>query len=205
MFFGSDNQSGASPQILEMLLKANQGFFPGYGNDEWTKHATAELKRIFECDLEAFFVSTGTAANCLALSSLTQPWESILCHGNSHLWVDESTGPEFYSGGARLVPISSGEAKLSSENIEHFLQTVGRETPHNSLVKTLSITQSSENGLVYSSDEIAACGNICDHYDLKFHSNCSGGHEGMRVAGSKNLELRRSEPLCLTSRGLKPY
>ena len=35
--------------------------------------------------------------------------------------------------------------------------------------------------------------------------NCSGGHEGMRVAGSKNLELRRSEPLCLTSRGLKPY
>ena len=37
------------------------------------------------------------------------------------------------------------------------------------------------------------------------YCNCSGGHEGMRVAGSKNLELRRSEPLCLTSRGLKPY
>ena len=39
----------------------------------------------------------------------------------------------------------------------------------------------------------------------KTFGNCSGGHEGMRVAGSKNLELRRSEPLCLTSRGLKPY
>ena len=39
----------------------------------------------------------------------------------------------------------------------------------------------------------------------KVLGNCSGGHEGMRVAGSKNLELRRSEPLCLTSRGLKPY
>ena len=37
------------------------------------------------------------------------------------------------------------------------------------------------------------------------NGNCSGGHEGMRVAGSQNLELRRSEPLCLTSRGLKPY
>ena len=41
--------------------------------------------------------------------------------------------------------------------------------------------------------------------DPAIQRNCSGGHEGMRVAGSKNLELRRSEPLCLTSRGLKPY
>ena len=33
MEFGSDNQAGASPKILEFLTKANTGFTHGYGDD----------------------------------------------------------------------------------------------------------------------------------------------------------------------------
>jgi threonine aldolase len=36
MFFGCDNQSGASSQILEMLTTANNRDTHGYGDDKWT-------------------------------------------------------------------------------------------------------------------------------------------------------------------------
>jgi len=102
MKFGSDNQSGASLKVLEMIKVANEGYTHSYGDDEWTKQAIDELKKIFECDLEAYFVSTGTASNSLALSCIVQPWETILCHNYAHILIDESTAPEYFSGDGRI-------------------------------------------------------------------------------------------------------
>ena len=84
MYFGSDNQTGASAQVLDMLTQANNEYTHGYGDDRWTEQAVEALKAVFECDLEAYFVATGTAANSLALSCMVQPWEGILCHDSAH-------------------------------------------------------------------------------------------------------------------------
>ena len=104
MHFGSDNQTGASSSgHWNLFNKANNGYTHGYGEDEWTDRAVQALKETFDCDLKAFFVVTGTAANSLALSTLVQPWETILCLHQAHILIDESTAPEFFSGGARLA------------------------------------------------------------------------------------------------------
>ena len=47
MKFGSDNQTGASLTVLETVKVANEGSMHGYGDDEWTKKAIDELKKIF--------------------------------------------------------------------------------------------------------------------------------------------------------------
>ena len=60
MYFGSDNQTGASPQVLDMLAQANNEFTHGYGDDRWTHRAIEALKTLFECDLDAHFVASGT-------------------------------------------------------------------------------------------------------------------------------------------------
>ena len=99
MYFGSDNQTGASFKVMEMLAQANSEYTHGYGDDQWTYQAIDNLKTLFECDLDAFFVATGTAANSLALSCLAQPWEAILCHSSAHNIVDESTAPVIFTGG----------------------------------------------------------------------------------------------------------
>lgn len=169
MIFGSDNQTGASANVLEMMTVANRGYTQGYGNDQWTRQAIDALKRTFDCELEAYFVSTGTAANTLALSCLVQPWEAILCHHQAHILLDESTAPEFFTGGARMVPISNGSGKITAEHLDHYFQNAGKELPHNPQAGALSITQASEVGLVYTPDEVRALSDGCRANGLFVH------------------------------------
>lgn len=150
-------------------MDANEGFNHSYGSDKWTELATAELKKVFECDLEVFFVATGTASNSLALSCLVQPWETILCHNNAHILLDESTAPEFLSGGARLIPISQGDGKLSAGHVERYLEIAGPDVPHNSQARALSIAQASESGLVYSPEQIKSISTVCKENNLRVH------------------------------------
>src|SRR5438876_10091347 len=111
MQFGSDNQTGCAHQVLDAISAANRGHTHGYGNDEWTARAAQALEDVFETKLDVFFVATGTAANCLALSGMVRPWQIVLCHAQSHLAIDESTAPEFFTGGARVQGIGAGEGK----------------------------------------------------------------------------------------------
>jgi threonine aldolase len=156
MQFGSDNQTGASQQVLTMLTTANTGFTHGYGDDEWCNRAVRAIEQAFECEAEIFFVATGTASNSLALSCLVQPWQSILCHHHAHILQDESTAPEFFAGGARLIPISRHAGKLEKHHLTDFFTTAADEVPHTPVAAALSITQTNEAGQVYTVEEITA-------------------------------------------------
>ncbi len=169
MNFGSDNQSGASPKVLQALVDANQGFTHGYGEDQYTQAAVNELKDVFDCDLEAFFVPTGTAANCLALSCLVQPWQTILCHPQAHIIQDENTAPELLTGGARLKAIPTSSPKISHSDFVHFLENQAKDAPHNSIAGALSLTQSTEYGQVYQPEEIATLTRIAHEHDIQVH------------------------------------
>jgi threonine aldolase len=168
MQFGSDNQTGASARVLDTLALANAGHTPGYGDDRWTGRAVDALKEAFQCDLEAFFVSTGTAANALALSCLVKPWESVLCHAHAHVMLDESTAPEFFAG-ARLVGISRGDGKLSAEHVARYFRTAGTHVPHSPRAGALSIAQATELGLVYTAHELAALTAAAHQQGLTVH------------------------------------
>ncbi len=180
MEFGSDNQTGASSQILEMVSKANHGFGDGYGDDQWCKQASQALKNLFNCELEVFFVATGTASNSLALSCLVQPWETILCHHHAHILLDESTGPEFFCGGSRLIPISKRAAKLEARHLETYFQRAADVPPHTPNAAALSITQTNEAGQVYSPAEIR---NLCaTAHDRSLHVHMDGARFANAVA-----------------------
>lgn len=189
MIFGSDNQTGASRQVLDTLKLANEGYTHGYGDDEWTEKAVSKLKEVFECDVEVFFVSTGTASNSLALSCMVQPWEIILCHDHAHIFADESTAPELFSGGARTVPVSNGSGKITVEHIHNYLQNAGIHIPHNPCAKALSITQASEAGLVYSPDELKDLRAICKKNGIKLHMDGARFANAVVSCGCSPAEL----------------
>ena len=74
--------------------------------------ANAAFSALFEREVAALWVSTGTAANSLALAALCPPYGSIVCHRDAHIQTDECGAPEFYTGGAKLL-LGEGEgAKL---------------------------------------------------------------------------------------------
>jgi threonine aldolase len=169
MFFGSDNQTGCSARVLQALTRANEGFTPGYGDDEWTAHAADALQKTFETELDVFFVASGTAANCLSLAALVAPWQTILAHSGSHILLDESTAPEFFTAGARIHGIGRGCGKLTPALLNDHMTTVGQHVPHNPLPGAVSLAQANENGLVYTPDEVAGIATWARQRSLGVH------------------------------------
>ena len=101
--FASDNTAGACPEALDALIEANAGSQASYGNDRYTSVVADRLRELFAADCEVFFVFNGTAANSLAVSTCCQPYHSVICADVAHLETDECGGPEFFSGGAKLL------------------------------------------------------------------------------------------------------
>lgn len=168
MNFASDNIVGASPQVLQALVEANAGAMAAYGNDEITKRVKARFNEIFEREVSVFFVTTGTAANALALSSAVPPYGLCVCHREAHVIDDECGAPEFFMHGAKLAGLPGAGAKLTAETVSAYLKSLPKAVKQMP-PKALSISQVSECGLVYSLDELKALGEVCREHGLSFH------------------------------------
>lgn len=169
MNFASDNWTGAHPDILAAVMRANDGAVPSYGGDDLTKRAEKKFSEIFGRDVAVFFVATGGAANSLALAQISPAWGMILCHQESHIQMDECGAPEFFTGGAKLLPLEGVAAKLTPEIVKAGLAGFPDRPPHGMPASALSITQASECGAVYSVGEVKALSAVARAAGLKFH------------------------------------
>jgi threonine aldolase len=169
MYFGSDNQSGASEKVMQALVDANRGVSSSYGTDDWTRNAESALEQVFETKLKVYFVASGTAANCLALSCLAKPWDMILCHAQAHILNDELSAPEFYTGGARLNGLDLDQPKLSASSLAQYLESFEGHVPHTAEPSVLSLTQLSETGSAYTLEELRSLASIAKSHDMKVH------------------------------------
>ena len=169
MNFASDNTAPAAPAVMDALTRANAHSAPAYGTDPWSEAAAAEIARIFERDCAVFLVSTGTAANALALAAACPPWGAALCHRESHVENDECNAPEFFAGGAKLVALPGRHGKLAPDTVLEALDARPAGMVHAAQPAALSLTQASEAGTVYRPDEIAALAEAARTRGLHVH------------------------------------
>ncbi|MBY0462780.1 MAG: low specificity L-threonine aldolase [Alphaproteobacteria bacterium] len=169
MNFKSDNTATVCPEILEGINEANHGHAASYSNDEYTKRLQKKVDEIFETQTSIFFTNTGTAANSLALSALVPSYGSIFCHPESHIQTDECNGPEFFTSGAKLLPIEGDNGKISPADLISKIEFRRSMRPHMTTPYALSLTQATECGTVYYPDEIKALTDITKAYDLSVH------------------------------------
>jgi len=166
--FRSDNVTGAAPEILKALVEAASGTVSSYGEDPITARVEEKLKAIFECDLAAFPVATGTAANSLSLSLLSPAWGAVFCHEGAHIAVDECGAPEFFTGGAKLIDLPGADGKLTaSQLVELIPGSLG--VVHHAQPAAISLTQATEAGTCYRPDEVAAIGELARRHGLRLH------------------------------------
>lgn len=165
--FCSDNASGAAPEILRALADANSGAAMPYGEDAITRRVETRLAEIFETDVVAFPVATGTAANALSLSVMVPPFGAVYCHEAAHLHADECGAPEFYTGGAKLVPLSGAHGKIDATVLGAAIEGAG--SVHAVQPAAVSITQATEAGTVYTLAEIAAVAEVARGHGLGLH------------------------------------
>ncbi len=167
--FASDNAAPVCPELMEALIQENQGPAMGYGNDQTTADMEKNLQDVFGCDLRAFPVATGTAANVLSLSVLTPSYGSVYCHKLSHIEGDECGAPEFFTGGAKLVLLDGDEGKLDPITLDEALSRTDPGNVHHVPPKAISMTQTTECGTVYTPEEVAAVGAVAKDYNLGLH------------------------------------
>ncbi|MCI0600438.1 MAG: low specificity L-threonine aldolase [Beijerinckiaceae bacterium] len=169
MDFSSDNTAGASQAILAAILDANEGTVPAYGADPLTVTAAGRLCEVFERDLACFLVSTGTAANALALGAICPPFGAIFCHSGAHIMEDECGAPEMFTGGAKLVGIPGRAGKIAPEDFKAALVSFPRGFVHQVQPAALSLSQLTESGTVYTCQEIAALSALAHDAGLMVH------------------------------------
>lgn len=169
MNFTSDNCYGASPQILDAVAAANAGCVPSYGEDAITARLQKSFSDLFERDVAAYPVISGTAANALALSALVPPHGAIFCHAQSHVSVDECGAVEFFTHGAKLWALEGAPGRLDPGAVEAALAPIQRDSVHHAQPAALSITQATEFGTLYSAAEISGLAGLAHRQGMKVH------------------------------------
>ncbi len=167
MDFRSDNHAGAAPEILAALAAANEGPAAAYGDDDWTARVQERFSALFETEVQVFPVATGSAANALALSAMSPPWGVIYCHREAHVQVDECGGPEFFTGGAKLLPLEGANGKIAPAALEAAI--FGSGVVHHAQPAGVSITQASECGTLYGAHEVMEIAQVCRQAKLGLH------------------------------------
>ena len=165
--FSSDNVTGACPEVMDAIIAANDGIVESYGNDKWSLNLQKKLSEIFETDVVVFPVVSGTAANALALSVLSPVFGKIFCNELSHINTDECGAPEFFSGGAKLVTMTSDDGKINAKDLGQNIRGTGNV--HLSQPAAVSITQACETGTVYQLEEIKSIAETAHEHGLKVH------------------------------------
>ena len=170
MFFASDNTSGVPAEIMAALTRANEGYARSYGADDIMARVTARIRSLFDApEAAVHLVATGTAANALALATLTPPWGAIFCHRHAHIAEDECGAPEFFAGGAKLALIDGPHGKITPAALTEALATTGASGVHGVQRGALSLTNVTEAGTTYTPAEIAALTAIAKTHNLPCH------------------------------------
>lgn len=169
MNFASDNWAGAHPAISQRLLAASAGFSAPYGASALDRKIEQQFNELFEREVAVYFVSTGTAANSLALAAVNRPGGVSFCHREAHMLEDECGAPEFFTHGARLAPVDGDNGKIDPENLKAEIERFPPNFVHAGQPMAISITQATEIGTLYQPEEIAAIADIAQTYGLPLH------------------------------------
>ncbi|MEO6510609.1 MAG: beta-eliminating lyase-related protein [Nocardioides sp.] len=166
----SDNAAGIAPEILTAIQAANTGSALAYGGDELTAHLQGVVREVFEHPTARVFpVTSGTAANSLALSAATPPWGAVLCHPSAHIIGAEGGATSLFSGGAVMQAVDGADALIDPGSLTAALAAVRWGDPHESQPSVLSLTLPSDHGTVYRPDRVAELTAIGREHGLRAH------------------------------------
>ena len=163
IYFNCDYTEGAHPKIIEMLTRTNFEQTVGYGEDEYCEKAREFIKR--ECrrdDIDVHFLVGGTQANLTVISSALKPWQGVVAAVTGHVNTHETGAIE--ATGHKVLALPCGQdGKLTAKMVKDVYEAHWNDVTHEHLVqpKMVYISDSTENGAVYTKAELKAISDVC--------------------------------------------
>lgn len=183
--FRSDNTCPPDPAVLARLQDALAAGGSAYAEDEITAETRDSLSRIFQHEIDFFPIFTGTAANALAIAQLSGRFGEIICSDSSHIFLDECGAVEFHSE-ARLCPIAGRQGKISPESLPPLVDS---QDVHRGKPTVLSLSQSTETGLVYRPDEISRLAGKAKAAGMHVHMDGTSFGNAVAFTGASPADL----------------
>lgn len=166
----SDNTAGVAPEIIEAVVRANDGTAMAYGGDEITQRLEARVREVFEHDGARIFpITSGTAGNALGLSAMTPPWGAIVCHPTAHIVSNEPGSTSLFAGGAQMLHVGGDRYLIDPDELASTLERFPWRDPHNSQPSVVSVTQPTDFGSVYDLSHLAKLTSIAREHGLRSH------------------------------------
>ena len=162
--FKNDYSEGCHPRILEGLIKTNLTQQNGYGLDKYCLEAENIIKeKINNPNAKVHFISGGTQANLIVISSILRPHESVVSAFTGHIFTNESGAIE--ATGHKVHGVETTDGKLCPNDIQKVLD-VHTNVPHQVKQKLVYISNSTEIGTVYSKQELQDLSVFCKEKNL---------------------------------------
>lgn len=162
--FKNDYSEGCHPKILESLLRNNLDQQAGYGDDEYSQKAKSLIKnKIENQDSDIYFVSGGTQANLIVISSILRPYQCVISAATGHILNNETGAIE--ATGHKVLSIEKEDGKLTPSDIIPVLED-HKNIPHQVMPKLVYISNSTELGTIYSKKELENLSIFCRENNL---------------------------------------
>ena len=162
--FKNDYSEGCHPNILEALLYSNTNQQAGYGEDEYSLKAKDLIKKtINNQEADVYFVSGGTQANLIIISSILRPYQCAVSASTGHILNNETGAIE--ATGHKILSIETDDGKLKPSDIQTVLNS-HRNVPHQVMPKLVYISNSTELGTIYQRQELEELSDFCQKNNL---------------------------------------
>ncbi|MCE4064744.1 aminotransferase class V-fold PLP-dependent enzyme [Chryseobacterium gleum] len=162
--FKNDYSEGCHPTILQALLQHNLDQQAGYGEDEYSLKAKDLIKeKINNQHSDIYFVSGGTQANLIVISSILKPYQCVISASSGHILNNETGAIE--ATGHKVLSIETADGKLRPSDIIPVLEN-HKNVPHQVMPKLVYISNSTELGTIYLEKELEELSAFCKQYNL---------------------------------------
>ena len=162
--FLDDYSEGCHPNILNKLIETNLIQQNAYGFDEYSNKAKQLIKnKLANKESEIFFVTGGTQANLIIISSILRSHEAIISIDIGHILGREAGAIE--ATGHKIISVPSLNGKLDINKIQVALDN-HNIIPHMVKPKLVYISNASEIGTIYTKKELQEISNFCKRKNL---------------------------------------
>lgn len=161
--FKNDYSEGCHPNILKALLSYNDDQQAGYGEDQYSLEAKKLIQQKIHSDSDIYFVSGGTQANLIVISSILKPYQCVISASTGHILNNETGAIE--ATGHKILSIEKEDGKLTPEDILLVLES-HRNIPHQVMPKLVYLSNSTELGTIYSLTELEKLSAFCKENHL---------------------------------------
>lgn len=161
--FKNDYSEGCHLNILTALLNHNSDQQAGYGEDQYSLEAKNLIRQKIKSDSDIYFVSGGTQANLLVISSILKPYQCVISAATGHILNNETGAIE--ATGHKILSIDKEDGKLTPEDIIPVLEN-HKNIPHQVMPKLVYVSNSTELGTVYTLTELEKLSAFCKENHL---------------------------------------